>query len=57
MDLQKANIQNAFAQIQDEEWQTKMVTYPWGVSAPIGEAIMETTLKWLTHTNINCLCM
>lgn len=31
-----------------EDWQHKIVTYPWGEEAPLGEAMVETSLKWLT---------
>lgn len=48
MNLQKSNLQNAFATISKEDWQTKMVTYPWGEQAPLGEALIHSGLKWLT---------
>ena len=31
-----------------DEWQHKMVKFPWGEEAPLGEAMIETSLKWLT---------
>jgi hypothetical protein len=47
MELQKENIQNIFSKIQADEWQNKIVTYPWGENAPLGEAIIHTCIKWL----------
>jgi hypothetical protein len=47
MDEQLAKIQDYFAQITEEELLNKEVELPWGTRKPLGEAIMETTLKWL----------
>ena len=47
MNLQKTNLQNAFATISKEDWQNKIVAYPWGEEAPLGEALIHTGLKWL----------
>ncbi len=47
MALQRDNIQKIFAQIKAEDWQHKIVTYPWGEKAPLGEAIIHTSIKWL----------
>lgn len=38
---------NLFDNITDADLLNKIVDYPWGVTAPLGEAIMETNIKWL----------
>ncbi len=48
MKRQLENIIKLVASLNDDEWQHKMVKYPWGEEAPIGEALIETTIKWLT---------
>lgn len=48
MELQKENLQKKFAEITESEWQSKIVKYPWGEEAPLGEAVVHTGLKWLS---------
>ena len=49
MDEQIATIKNIFSQISEEDLLNKEVTYPWnGVKAPFGEAIIATSIKWLS---------
>jgi hypothetical protein len=37
-----------FDKISEEDLLTKEVDYPWGTKAPLGEAIIETCVKWTT---------
>jgi predicted enzyme related to lactoylglutathione lyase len=48
MDAQMAEIRAKLAAITDEELITRRVMYPWGVETSLGEAIVETTVKWLS---------
>jgi len=47
MEEQMATIKDLFNQISEEDLVNKEVAYPWGVKAPLGEAIMATSIKWL----------
>ena len=47
MDKQIEMINNLFEQINEEDLHQKEVSYPWGVKAPLGEAIITTSIKWL----------
>lgn len=48
MDEQITIIKNLFAQLSEDDLLKKEVTYPWsGVKAPLGEAIIATSIKWL----------
>lgn len=47
MDAQMAEIRAKMAPITDEDLITRKVNYPWGVETTLGEAITETTVKWL----------
>ncbi len=48
MDAQIELVTKLFDTISEEDLNKKMVTYPWGETAPLGEAIIETTIKWMT---------
>ncbi|MEP6513958.1 MAG: hypothetical protein ABJA79_08815 [Parafilimonas sp.] len=48
MDEQMATIRDLFNQISDDDLMNKEVVYPWGGKAPMGEAIMATSIKFLT---------
>ena len=47
MDDQIEMINNLFDQINEEDLHQKEVSYPWGAKAPLGEAIITTSVKWL----------
>jgi len=48
MEEQMATIRGLFNEISEDDFLNREVTYPWGGKAPIGEAIMATSLKFLT---------
>ncbi len=48
MDEQMATIKDLFNQISEEDLLNKEVDYPWGGKAPMGEAIIATSIKFLT---------
>jgi hypothetical protein len=48
MDEQMAIIKDLFKQISEEDLFHKEITYPWGGKAPLGEAIIGTSIKWLS---------
>jgi hypothetical protein len=48
MDAQIALVTALFEKITEEELWNKEVDYPWGDTATLGVAIMETSIKWLT---------
>ena len=48
MDEQFAEIKTLLAPLSDEDLLNKKVTLPWNIEKPLGEALMETALKWLT---------
>ncbi len=48
MDEQINLVNTLFAKITDDDLHAKIVDYPWGATAPLGEAIIETNIKWLT---------
>ncbi len=48
MDQQIELVTNLFKNITEEDLLTKEVDYPWGETAKLGEAILETSIKWLT---------
>ncbi|MGQ0740087.1 MAG: hypothetical protein ACT4OJ_13640 [Bacteroidota bacterium] len=48
MNEQMAAIRDLFDQISEDDLQHKVVDYPWGGKAPMGEAIMATSIKFLT---------
>ncbi len=48
MDLQIAELNELFEHITDADLLTKEVDYPWGETAQLGEAIIETSIKFLT---------
>jgi hypothetical protein len=33
--------------LDDEDLSQKTVAYPWGQTAPLGEAIMQSSVKWM----------
>jgi hypothetical protein len=47
MNEQILKIKAVFEQITEEDLIKKEVTYPWGSKAPLGEAIITTSIKWL----------
>jgi hypothetical protein len=47
MDEQMATIKNLFNQISEEDLFHKEITYPWGGTAPLGEGIIGTSIKFL----------
>lgn len=47
MDDQIQMVKNLFDQINEEDLLQKEVSYPWGVKAPLGEAIITTSVKWM----------
>ena len=48
MDAQIEMITNLFNNITEDDLENKEVDYPWGEKAKLGEAILETSIKWLT---------
>ena len=48
MDEQMATIRDLFDQISEDDLMNKEVAYPWGGKAPMGEAIIATSIKFLT---------
>lgn len=48
MDEEIALVNKLFEKITEEELLTKEVDYPWGDKAKLGEAIINTSIKWLT---------
>jgi hypothetical protein len=49
MEEQKKIITKLFDQISDDDLLDKEVSYPWsGAKAPLGEAIIATSVKWLS---------
>lgn len=48
MDEQMEKIRNLLAGITDDELLTKKVNLPWRETTTLGEALMETSLKWMT---------
>lgn len=48
MDEEITLITSLFDQITEEALLTKEVDYPWGEKAKLGEAIINTSVKWLT---------
>ena len=48
MDAQIELVTRIFDEITEEDLLNKIVDYPWGEKAPLGEAILETCIKWIT---------
>ena len=48
MDEQMATIRDLFNEISEEDLMNKEIDYPWGGKAPMGEAIIATSIKFLT---------
>ena len=48
MDAQIELLNTLFDGITEDDLLNKEVEYPWGEKAKLGEAIMETSIKWLT---------
>lgn len=48
MDEQMATIKELFKEISEDDLMNKEIEYPWGGKAPMGEAIMATSIKFLT---------
>jgi hypothetical protein len=48
MDEQIATLQKMFEALSEEDLNTREVTLPWGDKLPLGQALVETSLKWTT---------
>ncbi len=48
MDEQLTIIRGMFDQLTEEDLLTKEATLPWGETMMLGEAVMESSLKWLS---------
>jgi hypothetical protein len=48
MDEQMATIKDLFNQISEEDLLNKEIAYPWGGNEPLGQAIIATSIKWLS---------
>ena len=48
MDEQMATIRDLFNEISEDDLMNKEIDYPWGGKAPMGEAIIATSIKFLT---------
>lgn len=48
MDEQMATIKDLFDQISEEDLINREITYPWGGNEPLGQAIIATSIKWLS---------
>jgi hypothetical protein len=48
MDAQMATIKDLFSEISEEDLLHREITYPWGGEAAMGEAIIATSVKWLS---------
>lgn len=48
MDEQIKRIHQLFDQINEEDLHEKEVNYPWAGSLPLGEALTDTSIKWLS---------
>jgi hypothetical protein len=48
MDAQIELVNKLFEEITEDDLVNKIVDYPWGEKAPLGEAILETCIKWMT---------
>ena len=48
MDAQIELVNKLFEEITEDDLINKEVDYPWGEKAPLGEAILETCIKWMT---------
>ena len=46
MDKQLTTIKELFEQVSEEDLLHQEVAYPWGGTAPLGEGIIETSVKW-----------
>jgi hypothetical protein len=47
MDHQIEKVQELFSNMTDDEFKNKTVDYPWGGTAPLCEAILTTSVRWL----------
>ncbi len=47
MDEQIETVKALFAEISDEDLYTRQVNYPSGATGPLGEVLLETSVKWL----------
>ena len=48
MDEQMATIRELLDKVPEDDFLNKEVEYPWGGKAPFGEAIIATSVKFLT---------
>ena len=46
MEKQWASIKELFEQVTEEDLLQKEIAYPWGGTAPLGEGIIATSIKW-----------
>ena len=47
-DKQIELVNEIFDAISEHDLANKVVSYPWGATDPLGKAIVETSIKWLT---------
>ena len=55
MDEQMVMIKNLFDKISEEDLLKMEVTYPWGGQEPLGQAIIATSIKWLSAYKLQLL--
>ena len=55
MDEQMVRIKNLFDKISEEDLLNREVTYPWGAKEPLGQAIIATSIKWLSAYKLQLL--
>lgn len=55
MEVQMAAINDLFNEISEDDLVNKEVHYPWGGKAPLGEAIIATSIKFLTAYKLQLL--
>lgn len=48
MDKQMNEINNIFSKITEDDLHQKEITYPWGAKGPLGEGIINTSIKFLS---------
>lgn len=48
MDDQMEKIKELFDQVTEEDLLNREITYPWGGNEPLGQAIIATSIKWLS---------
>jgi hypothetical protein len=53
MEGQIKRIRQIFDQIHEDDLYQKEVKYPWAGSLPLGEAIIDTSIKWIAAYSSN----